>query len=124
MLFSPRYVYESVTLVEVIDGDTVKLFIDAGFGFLRAKWRKGKPEPFSYRLRRIDAPDRDKPQARAAAKAYLVTLLTGVRLRAETFQDPEKYGRYLLELDALVGETWINSNDALVSAGHAAYKTY
>jgi len=88
----PRYRYEAVTLAEVIDGDTVKLRIDCGFGFQR---QKRDARAFSYRLAGIDAKKGSTPEG-IAAKKHLAALIVGADLRVETLPEPEKYGRYMV----------------------------
>lgn len=109
-----RYLYENVTLERVIDGDSIVLAIDAGFTFHRLKRGKG----MDYRLAGINAPKGSTPEGKAA-KAALVALVTGVPLRAESLPDPEKYGRYMLIMEARVGDQWVNVNQAMLASGHA-----
>lgn len=114
----PRYRYENVALAEVLDGDTVKLFIDMGMGKVRAKMRSGRLDPYAYRLAGIDARNKATPEGQAA-KTALQSLVTGVQLRVETLQDPEKYGRYMVVIEALAAGEWINVNEALLAGGYA-----
>ena len=95
------YTY-AAKLIEVIDGDTVDLLIDLGFG-VHAKER--------CRLYGIDAPEMPTEAGRAA-KAYLESLLGAsselfVATRKMTRKPKEKtdkYGRYLAVL-------YVSSND-------------
>ena len=117
-------------LIEVIDGDTVDLLIDLGFG-VHVKER--------CRLYGIDAPEMPS-EAGKAAKACLETLIgaaTGelfVATRKMTRKPKEKtdkYGRYLAvlydggyDVEADVDETKINMmptsiNSRMIYAGHA-----
>ena len=117
-------------LIEVIDGDTVDLLIDLGFG-VHVRER--------CRLYGIDAPEMPTAQGQAA-KDYLESLLgaaTGdlyVATRKMTRKPKEKtdkYGRYLAvlydnyhDVEADVDETKINMMPAsinlrMVEAGHA-----
>ena len=116
-------------LIEVIDGDTVDLLIDLGFG-VHVKER--------CRLYGIDAPEMPTAAGKAA-KAYLESL---VRASGELFvatrkmprkpkEKTDKYGRYLAvlydnyhDVEADVDETKINMmqssiNFAMVAQGHA-----
>lgn len=113
----PRYIYEAVTLVEVIDGDTVKLRIDCGFGFQR---QKRDARGFSYRLAGIDAKKGSTPEG-IAAKKHLCDLILAADLRAETVkaQEPEKYGRYVIIIEARLADQWVNANEAMLAAGFA-----
>ena len=117
-------------LIEVIDGDTVDLLIDLGFG-VHVKER--------CRLYLIDAPEMPT-DAGKAAKAYLESLIgaaTGglfVATRKMTRKPKEKtdkYGRYLAVLYGSsndVEDDWSSGkismkptsiNARMVSAGHA-----
>ena len=112
------YRYEHVMLNRVIDGDTCVLTIDCGFNFHRRKQTDG----VSYRLARINAPELSQsggPEAKFALAQYFF-----VPVRVETLRDPDKYGRFLIEIEAFIGDNWINVNDAMVAAGFAAYKSY
>ena len=117
-------------LIEVVDGDTVDLLIDLGFG-VHVKER--------CRLYGIDSPEMPA-EAGKAAKAYLESLIgaaTGelfVATRKMTRKPKEKtdkYGRYLAVLyrgyhniEADAGETKINAmvtsiNARMIYEGHA-----
>jgi endonuclease YncB( thermonuclease family) len=108
------YEYQAI-LVEVHDGDTVRLVVDLGFSM----WRTRDPNTGDrYRLARINAPElRDIPAGPAAAN-YLKSLLPdiGLTVRVKTYKDPDNYGRYLVELFTPEGES---VNDLMVSSGHA-----
>jgi len=98
------------TLVRVIDGDTVRLTVDLGFSLER--------RDDSYRLGRIDAPEMSTP-AGPPSKDHLASLLAGKSLLVQTSK-ADKYGRWLVELFA----DGVNLNDAMVTDGHAVYRTY
>ena len=126
------YTY-AAKLIEVIDGDTVDLLIDLGFG-VHAKER--------CRLYGIDAPEMPTEAGRAA-KAYLESLLGAsselfVATRKMTRKPKEKtdkYGRYLAVLylhgdafdmnvrqdqhESSIAMMQASINWAMVSAGHA-----
>lgn len=81
-------------LIEVIDGDTVDLLVDLGFG-IHVKER--------FRLYGIDAPEMPT-EAGKIAKAYLESLLgaaTGdlyvatIKMTKRPQEKTDKYGRYL-----------------------------
>jgi len=98
------------TLIRVVDGDTLRLTLDLGFHIRRLD------QP--YRLLRIDAPEMNT-EAGKAAKGWLEMFLIEKPLTAQTFKS-DSFGRFLIE-------AWANGEnvaDALVSAGHAAYRSY
>jgi micrococcal nuclease len=116
-------------LIEVIDGDTVDLLVDLGFG-IHVKER--------FRLYGIDAPE-IPTEAGKIAKAYLESILGAsielfVATRKMTRRPQEKtdkYGRYLAvlydnyhDVEADVDETKINMmptsiNLRMTYTGHA-----
>ena len=117
-------------LIEVIDGDTVDLLIDLGFG-VHVKER--------CRLYGIDAPEMPT-EAGKIAKAYLESLIgaaTGElfvatrKMARKPKEKTDKYGRYLAvlydnyhDVEADVDETKIKMmqssiNLRMVEAGHA-----
>ena len=117
-------------LIEVIDGDTVDLLIDLGFG-VHIKER--------CRLYGIDAPEMPT-KAGKAAKIYLESLIgaaTGElfvatrKMPRKPKEKTDKYGRYLAvlydgyyDVEADVDETKINMmptsiNSRMIYAGHA-----
>lgn len=100
----------AATLVRVTDADTLRLTLDLGFHMRRLD------QP--YRLLRINAPEKST-EAGVAAKAWLELFLKEKPLRAMT-QRSDSFGRFLAEVWA--GNE--NLSDALVAAGHAAYKDY
>lgn len=112
-------------VVEVVDGDTIKLDVDLGFS-IRQK--------MTLRLYGIDTPEvvGASKAAGLAAKDFLRRLLAdGVqgpdgwpicpvwkRVTIKTFKDKgDKYGRLLALI--FVGADPIPVNDKLVAAGHA-----
>lgn len=97
-------------LLRVIDGDTVKLDVDLGFRmhFIHL-----------FRLSGINAPENDKPST-----AFLANLLATETAWANAGADhtvtttkADKYGRWLVTIPLLNGET---ANDRMIVAGHAA----
>ena len=116
-------------LIEVIDGDTVDLLVDLGFG-IHVKER--------FRLYGIDAPEMPTEEGKIA-KAYLESILgTAIELYVATRkmirrpqEKTDKYGRYLAvlydnyhDVEADVDETKINMmptsiNLRMTYTGHA-----
>lgn len=103
------YVY-GATLVRVVDADTLRLTLELGFHIRRLD------QP--YRLLRIDAPEMNTEEGKAA-KGWLEVFLAEKPLTAQT-QKSDNFGRWLCECWA--GNE--NVSDALVAAGHARYRTY
>jgi len=95
----------AAALVRVIDGDTVRLTLDLGFGLERVDQ--------SYRVARINAPEMSTPEG-PPAKVALEGYLAGKSLVANTSK-PDKYGRSLVELYA----DNVNVNDWLTANGWA-----
>ena len=96
--------FEYVTVVNVVDGDTVDLEVDLGFS-VKVKHR--------FRLARINTPERGQP-GYEEAKQFLVERCLGKAVVIESTK-LDKYERYLCEI--LVGEE--NMNNALLTAGLA-----
>ena len=105
-------------VLSVIDGDTLWLDIDCGFGV----WTKQK-----VRLRGIDAPERDTAEG-VRARDFVVQALKDVAFVAVTTTKPDKYDRYLADVFYLAGENdgrvvltdGVFLNKALYEAGLAA----
>lgn len=104
-------------LVKVVDGDTVDVDIDLGFGVWLRKQR--------IRLYGIDTPEsrtRDKVEKvyGLAAKAFVVEMLSNGDISIKTYKDAKgKFGRILGELfiKTAVGE--LSVNQSLVENSHA-----
>jgi len=109
------YEYQA-TLIEVVDGDTVKLDVNFGFSIRQR---------MSLRLYGIDAPEMvgATKTAGEAAKAYLILLLNpgvpGLPVRLKTFKDKaDKYGRILAEIYC-PWDAPSPVNQLMIDAGHA-----
>lgn len=103
------YVYHNVSVLRVIDGDTVEMSIDAGF---RVNYRD------SFRLLRINAPER-YVEGGLEAKQHLEALLAGGVVLVETVKR-DKYGRWLVEIYIPGPETgMLNVSDKMCMDGHA-----
>lgn len=107
-------------LVRTIDGDTVLLDLDLGFGLWRRAKRAGEvtTSTTAYRLSRINAPelsDPGGPESKEALAGFL-----GTKLLVASTQKADGFGRYVIELVA----DGVNASDWLVEHGFAAYKTY
>ena len=110
------YTYRARVL-SVVDGDTLWLDIDCGFGV----WTRQK-----VRLRGIDTPELPTAEGRRA-KDFVAGALNGLPFVAVTTTKPDKYDRYLADLFYLkeaknpevVVEEGIFLNRALMDAGLA-----
>jgi len=122
------YTYRA-ELVRVIDGDTIDVIIDLGFGIMFGNERA----PRRLRLAGIDTPElRSKDEAaRAAAqtaKQFVIDTLSRAftsTLRIETIKtrkgvERQTFGRYVAKvwLSSKLDE-WECLNDLLVTEGHA-----
>lgn len=110
----------AATIKRIIDGDTVELTIDLGFGISKTD---------KFRLFGINAPETRGATKKAghAATAYLEELVPpGTELLISTEKNRQgdhdlqgKYGRYLACLN-----NGYSVNERMVEAGHAEYKEY
>ncbi len=104
-------------LVKVIDGDTVDVDIDLGFGVWLRKQR--------IRLYGIDTPEsrtRDKIEKvyGLAAKEFLVDILSTGDMSIKTYKDAKgKFGRILGELFVKTSVGELSINQSLVENNHA-----
>jgi micrococcal nuclease len=102
------YTYNA-SVVRVIDGDTVIMDVDLGFGL----WIRGQ----SFRLLGINAREHDVPGGLEAA-ANLATLLPAGRVVTITSVKPDKYGsRYDVQIDLMAGQ---DLSTLLIQTGWAA----
>ena len=107
----PLFRYKA-RVVKVVDGDTVDVDIDLGFGITKRE---------RVRLAGVNAPelhskDAAEKSAAAASRQFAVDWVTArgdVFLRTE--KEHEKYGRYLAWVEADDGSSL---NDELVASGH------
>lgn len=102
-----------VTLVRVIDGDTVVVDIDLGFGIRLAAQH--------LRLYGINAPELSTTDGHTS-KNFLTELLHEKTVHIETHRqdDKDKYGRWLATLWIIQDDyERLNVNDYLVRSGYA-----
>lgn len=102
----------SVQLIQIVDGDTLKLDVDCGFHLHLRQ---------TFRLARINAPERLTVQG-VQAKAFVVDQLSGATAMKIFSQRSEKYGRWLCEFYFQTKNSrsqWINLNSLMLTAGHA-----
>ena len=107
------YTYKAV-IIDVIDGDTVKVDIDLGFGI----WLRDQ----SIRLAKINAPELkgDTLNAAQESKEFLKKLFLNKRIQIKTEKDSkEKYGRWLATILLEEDKNLIDINQKMVAEGHA-----
>lgn len=97
------YLYEHVTLLRVIDGDTIQVAIDVGFRFQTVQ---------TLRLLDLDTPERGQPGF-LEASARLRMLLVGPRLKVQTVKQ-DSFGRWLCHI-------WVGDDLTPVSATMRAW---
>jgi micrococcal nuclease len=93
------------TVDRVIDGDTVDVLADLGFGI---------SHKIRLRLARVDAPETDTPDGKRVKQLVMDTLPKGTSCLITTAKG-DKYGRWIAELR--VGQ--VNISDWLLDAGLA-----
>lgn len=108
----------NVKVTRVVDGDTIDVDIDLGFGV----WHKAR-----VRMLGIDTPESrtrnlEEKALGLASKARLKELLTGRKVKIECTKEKGKFGRVLAtvhSVDKKGNEEWINCNEKLIEEGHA-----
>jgi micrococcal nuclease len=106
------YTY-SARVVRVIDGDTIDVDIDLGFG----TWLHGR----RLRLYGLDTPEKNTPEG-VKAKQFTVDWVSksinkdGMLVVRTLSDKPDKYGRILASVH---GATSVSLNDELLSSGNA-----
>ena len=111
-------------VVAVIDGDTVTLDVDLGFGVRRIdKFRLYGPD--SDAPMGINAPEMNTPEGKAA-RQFLVSLIGESIVMVRTVKDRrEKYGRYLAVIFTCgIDGRPTNINQLMVDSGHAKLQRY
>jgi endonuclease YncB( thermonuclease family) len=102
----------SASLIAVVDGDTLKLDIDAGFKIhLREV----------FRLARINAPELLTLDGMQARSFMAEQLAKATAMKVQTTRQ-EKYGRWLAELFIQTKESktsWVNVNSLMLETHHA-----
>jgi|TARA_B100001094_G_scaffold246010_1_gene242592 micrococcal nuclease len=103
-----------ITVVKIVDGDTVDVDIDLGFGVWLKKQR--------IRLYGIDTPesrtrDLDEKRYGLMAKKYLTEQIQDGAILKTRLDKKGKYGRILGEFLTLDGET--NINELMIHKHHA-----
>ena len=106
----------NVTIAKVVDGDTVDVDIDLGFGMVYKKQR--------VRMLGIDTPEsrtRDLVEKKfgKASKKHLKGLLEEAESITLISHDKGKFGRILGELFVHTEETRVNVNEKMIADHHA-----
>ena len=103
----------NVTVTRVVDGDTVDVDIDLGFGMVYKKQR--------VRMMGIDTPesrtrDLEEKFYGLASKAHLKKILKGQKVQLQS-HDKGKFGRILGEL--FIGDSSFSVNQQMIKDCHA-----
>jgi micrococcal nuclease len=104
--------FDQIKVERVVDGDTVDLTVDLGFGVKITD---------RFRLSGIDTPEQGRPGAKEATAA-LRGLLEGERRRVFLdYEKKDKYGRNLAVIYVFMfdDEKIVNVNKYLIESGHA-----
>jgi micrococcal nuclease len=100
---APRYY--PAELFRVIDGDTLELIVDVGFGIMTRQ---------KFRLARVDAPEMGTPEG-TMSKAFVQSFFdSGKECQIESHKG-DKYGRWIAELT----KGGVNLSNRLLEAGRA-----
>lgn len=106
------YTYKAA-VVRVVDGDTIIVDIDLGFGV----WLRDQ----SVRLAKINAPEirGSTKDAGVAAKDYLTKLILNKWVQIRTEKGEEKYGRWLATILLEEDKNLIDINSKMIADGFA-----
>jgi micrococcal nuclease len=105
-----NYTYKA-TVIRWVDGDTVWLEVDLGFRMKTIN---------DFRLYGVDTPERGQPGWAEATAFVQKAAPAGTEVRIETYKDPDKYGRWLVDIS--VDDDLLPINVQLIQQGLA--KTY
>jgi micrococcal nuclease len=78
------------TVIRWVDGDTVWLEVDLGFRMKTIN---------DFRLYGVDTPERGQPGWAEATAFVQKAAPAGTEVLITTYKDPDKYGRWLAEID-------------------------
>jgi micrococcal nuclease len=104
------YTYKA-TVIRVVDGDTVWLEVDLGFRMKTIN---------DFRLYGVDTPERGQPGWSEATAFVNRIAPAGTEVLITTYKDPDKYGRWLVDIS--VDDDLLPINVQLIQQGLA--KTY
>ena len=107
---TPAYIYKAV-IDRWVDGDTVWMTVDLGFRIASST---------AFRLYGINTPERGQPgYAEATARAESLAP-AGSAVTAKTYKNPDKYGRWLVEVfakDIIVNQRLVTEGLAVAYFG-------
>lgn len=83
-----NYSYKA-TVIRIVDGDTVWLEVDLGFRMKTIN---------DFRLYGVDTPERGQPGWSEAKEFVNKMAPPGTEVTIDTYKDPDKYGRWLVEI--------------------------
>lgn len=106
MSLNPPYIYQA-TVDEVVDGDTLWLEVDLGFGTHTLK---------DFRLAGLDAPETSTPEGKVSKRWVQEQLPVGSKVLVQTTRT-EKYGRYLATV--WIDGVGVSLNQQLLNGGLA-----
>lgn len=107
----------------VVDGDTIKVLIDLGFGITyKETVRFADIDAYETSLRR--GTTEAQKQIGLEGKEFLKELIEGKEISLTTIKDRGKYGRYVADVYIKDGDVDISVNQQMVKKGYAVYKKY
>lgn len=95
MTDAPDYRYKA-EVMRWVDGDTVWLKVDLGFRMTTLN---------DFRLFGVDTPERGQVGYAQATAFVKAAAPPGTQVTITTYKDPDKYGRWLAEVDAGADQT-------------------
>lgn len=117
-----NYLYHyKAKVLEIYDGDTIRVELNLGFGLI---WRGSDNRGIEIRLFGLNAPEikGSEKEKGTISRDKLREQILGKEITIKTIKDSkEKYGRYL---GIIIKEDGTNINDWLISEGFAEKKNY
>jgi micrococcal nuclease len=120
-------VYEyNVTVKKVVDGNTLDVDVDLGFG-VKITQRLRLARIDAYETRAIKGTTPEDKKMGMEAKQFVIDTLSGKTISIMTKKDRTgKYGRFIVEVfyfrdEDNIEEAEINLNDKLVELGYAKF---
>lgn len=106
-----NYYQNLATVIKWVDGDTVDLTVDLGFGI--------KYHDQRFRLFRSDTPERGQVNFHEATAFSSNMAPPGSTILVRTYKVKRSYDRYIAEIIVLKDGEHVSVNEALVAAGLA-----